>query len=331
MSVESNTRTFTEGHKAKIRGVILSHDGDTLKLRGDDNSIGTIDLTDKTKVELKQGIFREKTALKTDALVPGLEVEALGKGAENGDLVAGKVVFDRDSLKVSRQVAAQVDPVAGRAGALEGRAGALENRAGQLEDQQGKLDERQNQTAQQVSQVNDHVRRVQTEADQANQGVESLNQRVTNLDTYQEKYSAVLYFNVNSSKLTREDKQKLDNLAQQAKGEKGYSIQIAGYADKSGSTAHNQFLSESRADSVIHYLQQQGDVPINRILAPAGLGTTHEAADNRTRAGRKLNRRVEVKVLVNEGLSGDSKVAANANQSDENVAAMVSALLAFKP
>jgi hypothetical protein len=66
-------------------------------------------------------------------------------------------------------------------------------------------------------------------------------------------------------------------------------------------------------------------------LAPAGLGTTHEVADNKTTTGRKLNRRVEVKVLVNQGLTADSKRAADANQSDESEAATVSALLAFKP
>ena len=46
MSVEPKTRGFTAGHKDKTRGVILSRNGNALKLRGDDDSIGTIDLTD---------------------------------------------------------------------------------------------------------------------------------------------------------------------------------------------------------------------------------------------------------------------------------------------
>jgi hypothetical protein len=32
------------------------------------------------------------------------------------------------------------------------------------------------------------------------------------------------------------------------------------------------------------------------------MGTSHEAADNKTAEGRKMNRRVEVKILVNQGL-----------------------------
>jgi hypothetical protein len=78
-------------------------------------------------------------------------------------------------------------------------------------------------------------------------------------------------------------------------------------------------LSQSRAHTVITYLEEQGDIPINRILTPAGLGTTHEAADNSTSAGRKLNRRVEVKVFVNQGLiatSNESTATATAALPD---------------
>ena len=44
------------------------------------------------------------------------------------------------------------------------------------------------------------------------------------------------------------------------------------------------------------------------ILAPSGMGTSHEAADNSTADGRKMNRRVEVKVLVSQGLVGAASV-----------------------
>jgi len=309
MSVEPNTRIFTAGHKDKIRGVIVSRDGNTLKLRGDDDSLGTIDLTDETKFQIKHGIFGQKSDVKADSLVAGLEIEARGKGSENGDLVASKVVFDPNSMRVSHQVDARVDPVEARTDALEARAGQLESRAGQIEDREGKLDDQQKQTDQQLSQVSDRVGQVKTEVDQANQGIENVNQRVTNLDNYQEKYSEAVYFKLKSSTLTPEDKQKLDNLAQQAKAEKGYSVQVAGYADKTGNAVYNQHLSQARADAVINYLEEQGDIPINRIMTPAGLGTTHEAADNSTSAGRKLNRRVEVKVFVNQGLIASSNAS----------------------
>jgi outer membrane protein OmpA-like peptidoglycan-associated protein len=309
VSAEPNTRAFTDGHKEKFQGVILSRDADTLKLRGEDDSIGTIELTSETKIQLKHGIFGQKRDIKADSLVPGLQIEARGKGSENGDLVAAKVVFDPNSMRVSRQVDARVDPVEARTGALEGRAGQLESRAGQIEGRQGELDEQEKKTEQQLGQVSDRVGQVKTEADQANQGVDSVNQRVTNLDNHQAKYSEVVYFKPNSSTLSAEAKQKLDFLAQQAKDEKGYSVQVSGYADKTGGAAHNQRLSESRANAVIQYLEEQGDIPTYRIVTPAGLGTTHEAADNSTSQGRKLNRRVEVKVLVNQGLVAGSNAS----------------------
>jgi outer membrane protein OmpA-like peptidoglycan-associated protein len=120
--------------------------------------------------------------------------------------------------------------------------------------------------------------------------------------------------------LNADAKRDLDDLAKKALAQKGYMIEVAGFADKTGNAAVNQALSERRAQSVINYLQQVGDIPIHRILAPAGMSTSHEAADNKTAEGRKMNRRVEVKVLVNEGLvagSGPSNGAPAAKPATE--------------
>src|SRR4029077_17523188 len=57
-----------------------------------------------------------------------------------------------------------------------------------------------------------------------------------------------------------------------------------------------------QAAAVMHYLEEQGNIPIYRITTPAGMGTSHEAASNSTLEGRKLNRRVEVTILVNQGV-----------------------------
>jgi outer membrane protein OmpA-like peptidoglycan-associated protein len=115
-----------------------------------------------------------------------------------------------------------------------------------------------------------------------------------------------VYFKINSSVLAPSEKQKLDAVIQQTKNEKGYIIEVAGFADKTGGAALNQSLSEARANAVVRYLEQQGDIPIHRILTPAGMGTSHEAADNNTSQGRKLNRRVEVTVLINQGVATGS-------------------------
>ena len=54
--VTPNPHNFAANEKAKVEGVILSRDGNTLKVRITDDSIGTIDLSDITKIQLKKGV-----------------------------------------------------------------------------------------------------------------------------------------------------------------------------------------------------------------------------------------------------------------------------------
>ncbi len=297
--VEPTVRTFGAGQQVKVDGVIISRVGAVLKLRSDDNSVGTIDLTDDTRIQLKHGVLRRKAAMNSDSLVSGLRVEATGQGNDKGELVADRIVFDPSSMKASRQIDTRVSP-------LESRADGLESRTGRVEGRQGDLESAQKQTDQKVGQVGEV-------ADQANRGVGSVNQRVSNLDNYQEKYKETVYFKLNSVVLEEPEKAKLDTVIAQTKDEKGYAIEVAGFADKTGKAALNQTLSEQRAEAVVRYLEQVGSIPIHRILTPAGMGTTHEAADNSTEEGRKLNRRVEVTVLINQGVVSGGSPAAGTN------------------
>ncbi|MFL6350542.1 MAG: OmpA family protein [Bryobacteraceae bacterium] len=314
--VTPNERVFTKDQDAKVKGVILSREGNTLKLRGDDDAIGTVELTDTTVIKMKHGMFGwSKSAMDANALVPGLHVEAQGKGDERGQLLANKVTFDPNSMRASRQIDSRVAPIEARTGTLEGRTGQLESRAGTMENRQGQLEDTQKQTQQQVGQVKAQTEQVKTEADQANQGVTDVNKRVSDLDNYESKYQKTVYFRLNSAVLTAEDKKDLDELAQHALNEKGYMIEVAGFADATGNAAMNQALSERRAHAVIQYLEQQGNIPLHRILMPAGMGTSHAVADNKSRAGRKMNRRVEVRVLVNQGVVASNAQAKPASEA----------------
>lgn len=310
--VEPNTRTFTAGQQTKLQGVIVSRQGDTLKVRGSDDSIGTVDLTQDTRIQLKHGMFGRKTAMDVASLVPGLQVEVQGKGNDKGDLLAERVIFDPGSMRASRQIDTRVSPLEARTGSLEGRTGNLEGRASNIEGRQGQLEDQEKQTQQQVGQVKQDADQAKQSADQANQGVSTANNRISDLDNYEAKYTETVYFRLNSSVLSADDKQKLDDLAQKAINEKGYVVEVAGFADRTGGVARNQTLSEERANAVIRYLEQQGNIPIHRILAPAGMGITHEAQPNNTAEGRKMNRRVEVRVLVNQGVvAGSTQPAGN--------------------
>ncbi len=69
-------------------------------------------------------------------------------------------------------------------------------------------------------------------------------------------------------------------------------VEVVGHTDSTGSAAHNQTLSERRAQSVASLLVQ-GGVSSSRIVA-YGRGAAQPIASNNTVAGRAQNRRVEI-------------------------------------
>ena len=79
-------------------------------------------------------------------------------------------------------------------------------------------------------------------------------------------------------------------------------IEIAGYASSTGTKAENLKLSDERATVVANFLRDSGNVPMRRILVPAGYGASHPAVSNQTTTGQDINQRVDVKVIVNKGI-----------------------------
>ncbi|WP_427170172.1 OmpA family protein [Fusobacterium nucleatum] len=87
----------------------------------------------------------------------------------------------------------------------------------------------------------------------------------------------------------------LNGIAQTLNNYPETRIQVNGYTDSTGGSAHNQDLSQRRANSVAQYFIAQG-VSANRISAN-GFGSSNPIASNSTSEGRQANRRVEVKIL----------------------------------
>jgi OOP family OmpA-OmpF porin len=73
-------------------------------------------------------------------------------------------------------------------------------------------------------------------------------------------------------------------------------VEIIGHTDSVGPSEYNQVLSERRADSVKAYLAERG-VAAERISV-SGYGESRPRTSNDTVEGRRLNRRVEIKVPV---------------------------------
>jgi Outer membrane protein and related peptidoglycan-associated (lipo)proteins len=84
----------------------------------------------------------------------------------------------------------------------------------------------------------------------------------------------------------------LDRLAKSLKDNPGVEIEIRGYTDGLGKASANTQLSRMRAEAVRQYLVNQGIDP-QRVRA-MGFGPNNPIGDNRTAAGRALNRRIEV-------------------------------------
>jgi len=71
-------------------------------------------------------------------------------------------------------------------------------------------------------------------------------------------------------------------------------VDIIGHTDSKGSKEYNQRLSEKRAKSVARYLESNA-VITERMMAD-GMGEDDPIANNDTREGRAMNRRVEIKL-----------------------------------
>jgi OOP family OmpA-OmpF porin len=99
-------------------------------------------------------------------------------------------------------------------------------------------------------------------------------------------------FDFDSAKLKPGMMSTLDDVAAKAKAS-GASLVVIGHTDSTGPEAYNQGLSERRAEAAANYLMEQGVSGSNITIS--GMGESQPVADNSTREGRAMNRRVEVK------------------------------------
>ena len=127
-----------------------------------------------------------------------------------------------------------------------------------------------------------------------------LEARINNLDNYKLQTTEKVYFKVNRAVLTDEEKAKLDQAVANLTNAKNYIIEVQGFTDKTGSKSANLELSRRRAEAVVRYLTVEKGIPLRRIH-DVGIGADFPNAVNKTRADRKENRRVDVKVFMLDG------------------------------
>lgn len=203
-------------------------------------------------------------------------------------------------------------PVETRVGNLEtkteanaGEIAALDER---IETDVSRLDERATDALEQAKQAQTAADRAQGTAEEAaaraddvrrfaDNGLGRLEQTMIDMSRYEKAAAASVLFGFDKSELTADGKQRLATLVQQAGDRERYVMEVRGFTDSTGNPAYNLQLSQRRAEAVVRELNGTHDVPL-RAIHRIGLGEDAPSGDNKSRAGREQNRRVEVTLFV---------------------------------
>lgn len=299
------------GAKMKIKGMILKREDQGFRLRDMAGSDLTVRLASNAKIEEKKGNpFRSSKKFSEAQLVRGLYVEVEGRGDSSGALVADKIKLSDNDLRVALAVDSTVAPVENRLGEAEERVARTEQNAQRLS---GQLDE----LTQVANLAKGGAAAAQETAEVAVDGVNRTNDRISSLDDYEVRKSESINFRVGSAMLSPAAKSILDAIAAQARTEKGFVIEVRGFASADGSENSNRVLSQRRAEAALHYLAENHNIPLRRIVLPFGYGEAMPIADNSTRDGRIQNRRVEVSILVSKGLTNPVNINRSVSSTRE--------------
>ncbi len=265
---DRNIQSIPNGAKLKFKGVVIAREGDTFRIRDRNRTDYQVLITDRTSVKTHGGFLRSGKKYPVTDILRGLIVEVEGRGDSQGQLVADKIRFDESDMRAAITSDTRVTPVE-------------ENQARMA----GQMDE------------------LYAVAAEARSEATAANARIDALDEVDVQETAAVTFKVNSAVLSAEAKQQLDEFAAKATNAKAYTIEVAGHTDSTGSEAKNFRLSRQRAEAVVQYLAVNHKIPLRRFVTPMGYGKTEAVADNTTQSGRAQNRRVEVKMLLNRGMS----------------------------
>jgi outer membrane protein OmpA-like peptidoglycan-associated protein len=267
-----NLRSVPSGSKMKFQGVVITREADTFTIRDRSRTDYQVLITDNTSIKTHGGFLHGGKKYPVTDILRGLIVEVEGRGDAQGQLVAEKIRFNESDMRAAVTSDTRVTPV----------------------------EENQQRIAGQMDEL-------YAIAAEARQQVTAVNERVSSLDDYDVHESVAVNFRVNSAVLSPEAKQQLDAFAAKALEAKGYMIEVSGHTDSTGGETKNMRLSRERAESVVEYLTINHKIPARRFITPMGYGKTEAVADNTTAAGRAQNRRVEVKMLLNRGLTQQNR------------------------
>jgi outer membrane protein OmpA-like peptidoglycan-associated protein len=228
-----------------------------------------------------------------------------------------------------KHVREAIAPVQDQANKTQSRVDGLQKQTdenkqsiGDLDRQVATADEKATDAGKKAAEADDAAAKANSAAAEAAQRAEAANTAaketaqkldtsLQNLDNYKLVTTQPVYFGVNRTTLTKEQQQKLDDAVQKIGSMKMFVVEVEGFADKTGGVAFNRELSRKRADAVVHYLAVEHNIPLRSIRA-VGAGADFPDANNKTRAARKENRRVDVKIYLLD-VTGQSPAESSMN------------------
>src|SRR3954470_1727258 len=199
-----------------------------------------------------------------------------------------------------KYVQRQLDPVRGRVNELDELTAANSR---MIKDVDARATEgirvaslRANEADQHAIDAGNRAQLAHQTATQATERLNSVQKVVTNIDQFQTSSEAEIRFRPGQTALSKKAKDALDDLATPLKSQKGYVIQVRGFAPGSGASAVQN--SRKIADSVVRYLVLQHEIPVYRIF-PVGMGNAPEKTEDGKTRRASGGGRVEIALLKN--------------------------------
>lgn len=112
-----------------------------------------------------------------------------------------------------------------------------------------------------------------------------------------------LQFEINQQTVQIESEERINVVGNFMRKYPATTAVIEGHSDEVGTAAENMKLSERRAESVVDYLVDRNGVARSRLKA-VGYGESRPIADNSTREGKRLNRRINAIIACATDIEG---------------------------
>jgi len=291
-------RTAVQEEVKKMKGVVVKREPDSFTMSETTGGPQTtVILTENTEVKShKRGVFRGSKEYGASYILRGLRLEVDGTRNSEGAIVADKIRFDEQDLRTAQALKATLDPAEAEINEK------LKQQQAEAERLAGQIDENRALTQQAQASADAAA----AAAAKAQQTADYANNRINGLDDFDPVKTITVNFVTNSATLGPKAKATIDEAAAWVKTQntKGWVMAVIGYADSTGSSQRNIDLSERRANAVIYYIVNKYKMPLNRLVQPFGYGQLEPVAENKTKAGRAKNRRVEIRLMVNKGIAG---------------------------